>query len=86
MLAPELKPIGLDICNPEDERKEFLLCRRITEGTLGLHNPSAACEQQVKNPDRLVAVDGLRGKATALSHKLHNVGSTVVLAFSQAIG
>jgi len=80
---PKDGKLGMDIGYQEE--KDYILVRGIQDGAVKTYNASASPDQQVKSPARILAVDGVRGKAGVLFEKIKGAGSSVELVLSQPI-
>merc|ERR1711972_629030 len=58
-----------------NQEKEYIGIQNIQDGAVKTHNAQASAEQQIRVGAHIVAVNGTRGRATALLEKLNIDGS-----------
>jgi len=76
-------PLGLDLMYQDP--KEYLIVKGILDGACKNHNASAAADQQLKAPSRILAVNGTRGKGSELFKQIQGASGSVSLTVCQLV-
>merc|ERR1712039_452988 len=67
------------------DARDFLVATEIFDGAVKTYNASVDADKQFRIPARILAVDGVRGNATAMVDKLKTASESMQLIVSQPV-